>query len=232
MVTVKGVALTQLANGSYSGYISGIEQNKNTEVSINGSPQGTIRTFYEKNDYMLEIGDTSGMRPGDILDFTSGELHEDRIEANDGWRFVSGIEGLKSKSITDNQDTSIVFSSLSGRYVITYGQDSEYLDFCTIYSGDNSKLLELKLQGYNQTANIDIPEDGRLIFTYHKDGSVSRGADAFWLKKIDGSSFILPDLPADFVPATPVVVSGAVLADMRAINNRMSRIETALGFND
>ena len=232
MVTVKGVALTQLANGSYSGYISGIEQNKNTEVSINGSPQGTIRTFYEKNDYMLEIGDTSGMRPGDILDFTSGELHEDRIEANDGWRFVSGIEGLKSKSITDNQDTSIVFSSLSGRYVITYGQDSEYLDFCTIYSGDNSKLLELKSQGYNQTANIDIPEDGRLIFTYHKDGSVSRGADAFWLKKIDGSSFILPDLPTDFVRATPVVVSGAVLADMRAINNRMSRIETALGFND
>lgn len=229
-VVINSVVFTQLADGSYSARLSGVNVNDKVEVFVNNSPQGTFRIEENKTDYQLLVGDNSSLY-SICLDYTTGDLHENSIISNDGWAYDLEVGGLKSKKITHGQSAPLKISVIPGQCVIIFGQDSEIgKDYCTI-DMDIGRIYLSNAGSQGDNLKIETRAAESLTFTYIKNGSVNTGKDAFWIKKILGG-FTLPDLPADFVPASPMVVSGAVTADIRAMSYRLSRVETALGFND
>lgn len=229
-VVIAGITFAQQADGTYSALLTGVRDMESVPVFVNEVQIGIIKIDINITDYMLLIGDTSGMYEGVYIDFTSGDLHEDKVTSNDGWTYDSEIEALKSNKISANSSASIVVSTgIIGEATIIYGQSSEYnSDYCTIYNSTGTKLLDLKGISY-QGDDLEIKlttTDGILKFTYHKDGSVDTGKDAVWIKTISSEVLVLPPLPSDFIPNS--MLSGVVRADYRALDTRLKVVESKL----
>ena len=227
-VTLNGIPFTQLANGNYSAHILGIKANEALEVSVNGSPQGYIIPEYNKVDYLFSIGDSSGLYSGLYQDYTTGNISEDWIISNNGWTYDVEVGGFRSENIKHGGTTSLTINVPASQIYIQYGQESEVnCDYCSIYNGDESKIIDLKTtmhQGLSLTT--EVTSTGNLKFTYHKDNNTSIGKDAFWIKRITGA-LAVPPLPENFIPTTSTTMSSP--ADLE---QRLARLEQMLNLNN
>ena len=227
-VTLNGIPFTQLANGNYSAHILGIKANEALEVSVNGSPQGYIIPEYNKVDYLFSIGDSSGLYSGLYQDYTTGNISEDWIISNNGWTYDVEVGDFRSENIKHGGTTSLTINVPASQIYIQYGQESEVnCDYCSIYNGDESKIIDLKTtmhQGLSLTT--EVTSTGNLKFTYHKDNNTSIGKDAFWIKRITGA-LAVPPLPENFIPTTSTTMSSP--ADLE---QRLARLEQMLNLNN
>ena len=234
-VTFNGIIATQMVDGTYSASLTELRHGNTITVSINGSLQGEISIVQTRVNYVLLIGNSSGLIEHTILDFTTGDTHEDLILFNESWKYSESIGGLISRAVGYQKTTTFEIIVFEGPVTIIYGQRSsnvEAYNYCTIYNG-NTALKALNSSDYiGDDLSITVDSSGNLKFTVKQGNQYNSVGDVlFWIKSIECNTLVFPELPADFVPASPAV-SGVVMADYRAINARLKNVENALGFND
>lgn len=238
-VTVNGYTLAQMADGTYKGEVKGGVSGNGTayDLIVNGVVQGDIIISpygqNRKSGYYF-IGDNPEIyQEGYFMDFTQGDLHEDCIDLSRQSNFVYDAE---KGGLTSVKEANI---SMSQMYLRLKKQKVNPLN---LYSGIEYKAIFSKQgdtvlhQGgaswrsdYENEEIVRQLEVGRNEDNFYHDGSTSSSGYVCF-KSITINKITLPELPPDFVPAAPV--SGAVLADYYAVNRRLARVETALGFND
>lgn len=238
-VTVNGYTLTQMADGTYKGEVKGVASESGTayDLIVNGVIQGSIILSYypqdRKSGYYF-IGDNPEIyQEGYFMDFTQGDLHEDCIDLSRQSNFVYDAEkgGLTSVKEANRLMAQMrlylkkqkvnplnLYSGIEYKAIFSKQGDTTLCQGGSRWSSDyeNEEIVRSLVNGSSED------------YFYH-DGSVSSSGYVCF-KSITINKITLPELPPDFVPATPV--SGAVLADYYAVNRRLARVETALGFND
>lgn len=238
-VTVNGYTLTQMADGTYKGEVKGVASERGTayDLIVNGVIQGSIiisyYSQYRKSGYYF-IGDNPEIyQEGYFMDFTQGDLHEDCIDLSRQSNFVydaekGGLTSVKEANISMSQmflrlkkqkvNPLKLYSGIEYKAIFSKQGDT------VLHQGGDSWRSDYENEEIVRPLEVGSSED----YFYHDGSTSSSGYVCF--KSITIDKITLPELPPDFVPATPV--SGAVLADYYAVNRRLARVETALGFND
>lgn len=234
-VTFNGVVATQMADGSYSASLTALRHGVSIIVSVNGSLQGEVSIAQTRTNYILLIGDSSELIQHTVLDFTEGDSHDDLVLFNESWEFSDSSGGLRSRKVGYNKPTTFEITAYEGPVTIIYSQtpDSSGRDYCTIYN--NETVLKSLNKNENGGSNLSVTVDstGNLKFTVLQRYEYSNPGDVYFIiKSIECNTLVFPVLPADFVPVSPVALSGVVVADYRALDSRLKNVESALGFND
>ena len=130
------------------------------------------------------IGDNSSLEKIIIFDNQESIDNCEYISSNDSWYYSCHNEfcGLKSKVISHNQSTTIIFNNFIGDIIINYLVDSENrYDYCII--NDSVKLYNTTNEGSEVTVNL---KTNTLTIKYLKDSSASVGLDGVIIKSIKG----------------------------------------------
>lgn len=220
-VIINNVVLQQQNNGSYEGLISTLADTE-VNVNVNGLVVGTIYIDSNIVEDKIFVGDCSKIMT--LYDFTNGDLHEDIISFGKNWGFSSLEGGLSSDK--SNKIYDLFINSPYNNFSLKFTQMG-YGRYATLYDKLENEIVNTQNKnGYNRQINIEASE-GYTKLVFNKPESTS--GPIFILKKIISEN--LPPLPSDFTP-NQLKLSGAVVADNRALEYRLSRLETALGFNN
>lgn len=237
-VKVRDSLLTQNADGAYSILFTGLE-NTYLDISVNDEVVGCIeyKGLENVNSFIL-LGDCSSIAT--IYDYTKGDTHDDIIESNSSkypWVFSEELGGFRSGRIFNQENWSDLTLRLpEAKYCIILGYSipetiweniSVYVDTIFKWKNIGGITKDDILMG-------SFPVTEKIKFSFYKYKSDTPNyKDCAWIKKI----YTLtnpPALPENFtpIPAALLAMNGSVIADYKAVNYRLARIETALGFND
>ena len=139
----------------------------------------------------------SNSKPDAIVNFTQsfeGSFVDWTMTAgaNASWaqaadRASDGSYSLKSQTIADYQNASIEWEALFGSATLTFNyylESESCCDYLQVYV-DDQLSQQLSTQGGWTQVSFNLTQGTHKIrFTYHKDGSVSYGADAAWIDNL------------------------------------------------
>ena len=230
-VKIGDSACVQNADGTYNAIIE-TPANTGLEITVNDVSVGYIyftnTPKYNPDTYTIFLGDCSAIAT--IYDFTQGDIHEDLIESNTGeWSYNAEVGGFMSRL---GGTSSVTLRLPAAKYnVIVKSYIKGGLDD------------ECNIGGFLEVSSSKIYTSDRSLFTFtHTDGSVSfrysrsytsAGNDKYFCIKQIATLTTPPALPENFtpIPAALLAMNGAVIADYKAVNYRLTRVENALGFN-
>lgn len=242
-VVVNGVQLIQESSGHYFGNVTYLRFTE-IEVIVNDVYKQYIYDDGERTAFDVFLGDCSEIAV--FYDFTKGAIPDSIVVRNDGWFYDSNLECVRSPDITteDGITTLIIHPSLEhGREFYICFEESTI-----IRRGDGSARNYALITGSRGTQYSHIYYPFRTVVTSMPVGASGINEDniefkysmsvddttclnAVCIKQIISYSKSAPRLPADFVPATPAALSlksGAILADYRALDARLAKVEEQL----
>lgn len=245
-VKVNGQSLNQEADGTYKGEVYMVEKG-NVDIVVNGEVVDMIAltTLNNKRDVgkYIFLDNCSEIYTENKTFDLSIESVRDEIIGESEWEYdqeKGGMVGICSRPNTwsyKSMNINLPCNSLALKlyYKLSFIYDN--------YCGTSGKYLGLLYtSGLNSTVdcgnihvtNYDIFKENDIYVSltgFRISEYTAASGDYVCIKSITCDAMYLPSLPSDFDPNQPKL-SGVVLADNRAMEYRLTRIETALGFND
>lgn len=238
-VKVGDSLLTQNADGTYSIHFTGLETTY-LDISVNDEVVGCIEYKGPENvNSFILLGDCSSIAT--IYDYTKGDTHDDIIESNSTkypWVYSEELGGFRSGYIYSdrslNSDLTLHLPEAAYYIIFGYSIPDTYWIRLNVYV--NTTFMWENTIGLTKDNIVMGPSatTEKIKFSFHKEiNDSSNYKDCAWIKKIYALTNP-PALPENFtpIPAALLAMNGSVIADYKAVNYRLARVETALGFND
>ena len=237
-VKVGDSLLTQNADGTYSILYTGLET-VYLDVSVNDEVVGCLQYKGAENiNSIILLGDCSTIAT--IYDYTTGDTHEDIIESNSTtypWVYSEELGGFRSAPINTSSAaySDLVLNLPAASYCVILGYSIPETIWEYLYIYEDTAIKWKNTIGSTFKDDILVGSISEKIkFSFYKyKGNGKDHKDCAWIKKIYALTNP-PALPENFtpIPAALLAMNGSVIADYKAVNYRLTRVENALGFND